>query len=238
MAFEPGTVIGRYEIESLIAVGGMGEVYRARDNELHRSVALKFLSPEFGSKPDRLHRFVQEARAASALNHPNIVTVYEIGKFEDGENLPFIATELIEGVTLREYAKKTIKLREMLDLAIQIASALAAAHEAGIVHRDIKPDNIMVRHDGYVKVLDFGLAKPIETIFTPAESEAQTMALVKTERGALMGTVSYMSPEQARGSELDARTDIWSLGAVLYELITGHPPFSGETPSQHHRFDY
>ena len=231
MAFEPGTVIGRYEIESLIAVGGMGEVYRARDNELHRSVALKFLSPEFLSKPDRLHRFVQEARAASALNHPNIVTVYEIGKFEDRENLPFIATELIEGVTLREYAKKPIKLRDMLDLAIQIASALAAAHEAGIVHRDIKPDNIMVRPDGYVKVLDFGLAKPIETIFTPAQSEAQTMALVKTERGALMGTVSYMSPEQARGGELDARTDIWSLGAVLYELITGHPPFSGETPS-------
>ncbi len=230
MPLQPGTVIGRYEIESLIAVGGMGEVYRARDHELHRSVALKFLSPEFTSKPDRLNRFVQEARAASALNHPNIVTVYEIGKHDDS---PFIATELIEGVTLREYTKKPIKLREMLDIAIQIASALVAAHEAGIVHRDIKPDNIMVRRDGYVKVLDFGLAKPIESIFPGAESEAQTMALalVKTERGALMGTVSYMSPEQARGADLDARTDIWSLGAVLYELTTGHPPFSGQTPS-------
>src|SRR5215213_3976761 len=233
MTFEPGMVVGRYEIESLIAVGGMGEVYRARDHELHRSVALKFLSPEFSSKQDRLNRFIQEARAASALNHPNIVTVYEIGRLEDQNNLPFIATELIDGVTLREYAKKPIKLREMLDIAIQIASALVAAHEAGIVHRDIKPDNIMVRRDGYVKVLDFGLAKPIESIFPGAQSEAETMALalVKTERGALMGTVSYMSPEQARGADLDARTDIWSLGAVLYEMTTGHTPFSGKTPS-------
>lgn len=231
MPFEPGTVVGRYEIESLIAVGGMGEVYRARDHELHRSVALKFLSQEFNSKPDRLNRFIQEARAASALNHPNIVTVHEIGRLEDRDKLPFMATELIDGVTLRDYARKPIKLREMLDIAIQIASALVAAHEAGIVHRDIKPDNIMVRRDGYVKVLDFGLAKPIETLFGSGESEAQTMALVKTERGALMGTVSYMSPEQARGAELDARTDIWSLGAVLYELVTGHTPFSGKTPS-------
>ena len=165
MPFEPGTVTGRYEIESLIAVGGMGEVYRARDHELHRSVALKFLSQEFITKPERLNRFIQEARAASALNHPNIVTVHEIGKLEDRDNLPFIATELIDGVTLREYSRKPIKLREMIDIAIQIASALVAAHEAGIVHRDIKPDNIMVRRDGYVKVLDFGLAKPIETIF-------------------------------------------------------------------------
>ena len=148
MPFEPGTVVGRYEIESLIAVGGMGEVYRARDPELHRSVALKFLSQEFSSKPDRLNRFIQEARAASALNHPNIVTVHEIGRLEDRDNLPFMATELIDGVTLREYARKPIKLREMLDIAIQIASALVAAHEAGIVHRDIKPDNIMVRRDG------------------------------------------------------------------------------------------
>ena len=231
MPFEPGTVTGRYEIESLIAVGGMGEVYRARDHELHRSVALKFLSQEFITKPERLNRFIQEARAASALNHPNIVTVHEIGRLEDQDNLPFIATELIDGVTLREYARKPIKLRELVDIAIQIASALVAAHEAGIVHRDIKPDNIMVRRDGYVKVLDFGLAKPIETIFGASEPEAQTMALVKTERGALMGTVSYMSPEQARGADLDARTDIWSLGAVLYELIAGHPPFSGKTPS-------
>ncbi len=211
----------------------MGEVYRARDHELHRSVALKLLSDEFASNPDRVKRLIQEARAASALNHPNIITVYEIGRTGAEENSPpFIATELIDGVTLREYVShKKIKLGEVLDITIQIASALVAAHEDGIVHRDIKQDNIMVRRDGYIKVLDFGLAKPVETVMTAPDSEAQTRALVKTERGALMGTVSYMSPEQARGLELDHRTDLWSLGAVLYEMLTGRPPFRGETAS-------
>jgi eukaryotic-like serine/threonine-protein kinase len=148
MPFEPGTVVGRYEIESLIAVGGMGEVYRARDHELHRSVALKFLSQEFSSKQDRLNRFIQEARAASALNHPNIVTVHEIGRLEDRDNLPFIATELIDGVTLREYARKPIKLREMLDIAIQIASALVAAHEAGTDRDDLRIRRVGSANDG------------------------------------------------------------------------------------------
>lgn len=207
----------------------MGEVYRAQDTELDRPVALKFLSGEVASHQRRLNRFIQEAKAASALNHPNILTVYEVGRADDNA---FIATEFIEGVTLRRHMHlQQLKLTEVLDIATQIASALVAAHAAGIVHRDIKPENIMVRRDGIVKVLDFGLAKLAERQDSESGPEATTIALVNTEPGALLGTVSYMSPEQAAGREVDARSDIWSLGVVLYEMITSRTPFAGASKS-------
>jgi len=233
MPIEAGTRLGRYEVQSLLGVGGMGEVYRALDTELQRQVALKLLPAEFAFHPDRMKRFIQEARAASALNHPNIITVYDIGRVSADENAaPYFATELIDGVTLREYMSRgKLKLADVLDFVSQIASALVAAHQAGIIHRDIKPENIMVRKDGYVKVLDFGLAKPTERQANSVDSEAATRAFPHTDPGTIMGTVHYMSPEQARGSEVDARTDIWSLGIILYELVTGSVPFKGATPS-------
>ncbi len=233
MNIETGNRIGRYEIQSLLGLGGMGEVYRALDTELNRPVAIKFLPAEFSRHPNRMKRFIQEARATSALNHPNIITVYDIGRVGDDEfSPPYFATEFIEGVTLKDYLLiNRLKLGDVLDIASQIASALVAAHAAGIIHRDIKPENIMVRRDGYIKVLDFGLAKPTERRTSLIDSEAQTRAFVDTDPGTVMGTVSYMSPEQARGEELDARTDIWSLGVVIYELVTGHVPFTGPTPS-------
>ncbi|MDT4897560.1 MAG: eukaryotic-like serine/threonine-protein kinase [Acidobacteriota bacterium] len=207
----------------------MGEVYRALDTELHRPVALKFLRTEVAADEKRMQRFIQEARAASALNHPNILTVYEIGQ-ADGAR--FFSTELVDGVTLRTaLASRKLKLVEVLDVAIQVASALAAAHAAGIVHRDIKPENIMVRPDGYVKVLDFGLAKLTDRAPSSVDTEAATRALVNTDPGAVMGTANYMSPEQASAKEVDARTDLWSLGCVLYEIVTGHAPFEGATTS-------
>ncbi|HEX8069520.1 MAG TPA: protein kinase [Pyrinomonadaceae bacterium] len=229
MSIAPGITLGRYEIQSLLGAGGMGEVYRARDTELNRPVALKFLHAEVAADGRRMQRFIQEARAASALNHPNILTVYDIGQTEDGTR--FFATELVEGATLRERMPQRLKLGEVLDIVIQTASALVAAHQAGIVHRDIKPENIMLRRDGYVKVLDFGLAKLTGQPSTSVDTEAATQALVQTDPGAVMGTVAYMSPEQARGEEVDARTDIWSLGVVLYELLTGQLPFKGRSPS-------
>jgi serine/threonine protein kinase/sugar lactone lactonase YvrE len=225
----PGVTVTRYRIIAKIGAGGMGEVYRAQDTELGRSVALKFLSGEVASHQHRLTRFIQEAKAASALNHPNILTVYEIGRTDDGT---FIATEFIEGVTLRHHMRPRLKLIEVLDIAAQIASALVAAHAAGIVHRDIKPENIMVRADGIVKVLDFGLAKLTEKQDSISGTEATTIAIVNTEPGAIMGTTAYMSPEQATGREIDARSDIWSLGVVLYEMIAGRVPFEG--PSKSH----
>jgi len=222
----PGATLSRYRIISKIGAGGMGEVYRAQDTELGRPVALKFLSAEHHQS--RLKRFIQEAKAASALNHPNILTVYEIGREDD---FTFIATEFVEGVTLRhQLMLERLKLPEILDIAIQIASALVAAHAAGIVHRDIKPDNIMVRKDGIVKVLDFGLAKLTERRELSG-SEATTVALVNTEPGAVLGTAAYMSPEQAAGREVDARSDIWSLGVVLYEMIAARAPFEGASKS-------
>jgi len=219
-----------YRIISKIGEGGMGEVFLAEDTRLGRKVAIKFLSEELSHVPDKLQRFVQEAKAASALNHPNILTVYEIGEAE-GKN--YIATELIEGMTLRERIalEAPLPIDTVLKTAIQIAEALDAAHRAGIIHRDIKPENVMVRADGYVKVLDFGLAKLAETDASAAGSEETTRAFLHTTPGLVMGTVAYMSPEQARGRSVDTRTDMFSLGVVMYELITGRQPFTGDTTS-------
>lgn len=220
----------RYTIISFLGVGGMGEVYLAEDTKLGRKVALKTLPAEFTNDKERLRRFQQEARAASALNHPNLLTIHEIGA-ESGAH--FIAAEYIDGETLRTRIKRgRMSIDEALDVAQQAAFALTAAHGAGIVHRDIKPENIMVRTDGIVKVLDFGLAKLLEDHAREiVDQEADTRALVLTDPGRVLGTPQYMSPEQARGLDLDARTDIWSLGVVLYEMIAGRAPFRGETKS-------
>jgi Tol biopolymer transport system component len=207
----------------------MGEVYLAQDTRLDRKVALKLLSAQFAKDAERILRFTQEARAASALNHPNIITIYDIGESGD---VPYIATEFIDGQTLRQQMEAgPLSLPKALDYAIQAGSALAAAHHAGIVHRDIKPENIMVRADGYVKVLDFGLAKLAERPSNPADSGTVLMSPAVTSFGTVMGTAQYMSPEQARGQNVDARSDIFSLGIVLYEMIAGHAPFGGETSS-------
>jgi serine/threonine protein kinase/Tol biopolymer transport system component len=230
MSLSPGTRLGRYDIRSQLGAGGMGEVYLADDTLLRRPVAIKVLTGDFTQSEERLHRFEREAYAASSLNHPNIVTIYEIGSEAD---LHFIAAEYVDGESLRQHLRfAEMELRELVDVAIQVASALAAAHQAGIVHRDIKPENIMVRRDGYVKVLDFGLAKlALDVEIAAADTEASTQMLLKTEPGRVMGTINYMSPEQARGHEVDARTDIFSLGVVLYEMVAGRRPFAGDTKS-------
>src|SRR5438094_5411863 len=220
-----GRTIGRYQILEQLGAGGMGEVYLAEDKHLLRKVALKVLPAFFTRDRERVRRFQQEARAASALNHPNILTIYEIGQIDSHQ---FIATEFVEGDTLRQrMIKSPMSMSELLGLATQIASALTAAHQTGIVHRDIKTENIMLREDGIVKVLDFGLAKLIAG--QSGESEASTM--LRTQPGVIMGTPHYMSPEQARGLKVDARTDIWSLGVLLYEMVGGRVPFAGETSS-------
>src|SRR5687767_10412311 len=220
-----GRDLGPYRVVRRLGVGGMGEVYLAEDTRLGRKVALKLLLAHFTLDQERVRRFQQEARAASALNVPNILTIHEIGQVGSRH---FIVMELIEGETLRQHLSKApITISEALDVAIQIASALSAAHAAGIVHRDIKPDNVMIRADGIVKVLDFGLAK-----LTELESGDRAGAgLVHTQEGMVMGTAHYMSPEQARGLAVDARTDIWSLGVVLYQTIAGRVPFDGATRS-------
>jgi serine/threonine protein kinase/cytochrome c-type biogenesis protein CcmH/NrfG len=222
-----GTRLGRYEIRSKIGEGGMGEVYLAQDTGLDRKVAIKFLSEGFSKDADKLKRFIQEAKAASALNHPNILTIYEIGEID---GLRFMASEYVNGQTLTAFLpQEKPTLNEILKIAIQIASALEAAHEAGIIHRDIKPDNVMVRQDGIIKVLDFGLAKLSATDSSEVDKEGETKMQVKTRVGMIMGTVAYMSPEQARGKQTDARTDIWSFGCVLYQMLTRQQPFQGET---------
>ena len=212
-----GKQISTYKIDKLIGAGGMGEVYLAHDTKLDRSVALKILPWHFLADSDRLERFRREARALSSLNHPNLITIYEVG---ESKGVHFIATEFVEGQTLSSLRDK-LNLKELLAIVAQVAEALAAAHRSGVVHRDIKPDNVMVRTDGYAKVLDFGLVKLTEA--------ANDQEVANTQLGVAMGTLSYMSPEQAAGEAIDHRTDIWSLGVVLYELVTGRKPFSGET---------
>ena len=222
-----GQLIAHYEVLYCVGRGGMGEVYLAHDRRLNRKVALKLLPTSSTQDADRLARFEHEARAASALNHPNILTIYEI---QEINSVHLIATEFVEGETLRQrLSLSSISLSEALNIAIQVADAISAAHKAGIIHRDIKPENIMIRPDGYVKVLDFGLAKLIESTETPS-AEAPTRK-VQTGSGLIIGTVGYMSPEQARGQRIDARSDIFSLGAVIYEMIAGQKPFDGETTS-------
>ena len=221
---------GHYKISKRIGSGGMGEVYLATDVTAGRKAALKLLPVRFTGDANRLKRFQQEARAVVALNHPNILTVYEIG---EDHSTHYIASELIEGETLRQrLTRGRIEVGDAVDVAIQVASALAAAHEAGIVHRDINPGNIMLRPDGYVKVLDFGIAKLAEQELPVTMPKDEALLLVETNLGSILGTVPYMSPEQACGAPVDKRTDIWSLGVVLHEMVTGGTPFIGNTPRE------
>jgi len=223
-----GEVIGSYEIKSFIGRGGMGEVYLALDKRLRRNVALKLLPSTVTKDQNRLQRFEQEARAASALNHPNIIAIYEISEVS---STLMMATEFVDGETLRQHLNGgPLNLTEVLSISIQIADALSAAHKAGIIHRDIKPENIMIRPDGYVKVLDFGLAKLAEHKSVESIAEASTKK-IKTGSGIVIGTIGYMSPEQARGQTVDARSDIFNLGTLIYEMVSGQRPFNGETAS-------
>ena len=226
-----GKQFGKYLIRQRLAEGGMGIVYLAIDTQLGREVALKVLPEYFSMDRDRLARFRREARATSLLNHPNIVTVFEIGQMEQCE---FIVTEYVEGRTLRDLMRQgPVPFIEVLKIGSQVAGALATAHKAGVVHRDIKPENVMIRPDGYVKVLDFGLAKLSDSTRKTASGDIQfsLSGINKTTPGMIMGTVSYMSPEQAEGLETDPRTDIWALGVMLYEMVAGKVPFKGPTSS-------
>src|SRR5262249_43883692 len=219
-----GHLLGPYKVLSHIGSGGMGEVYLALDARLNRKVALKLLPSSFTTSGERLRRFEQEASAVSAINHPNILTIYEVGETDQAR---FIATEFIEGETLRKaITRAPLSLNEATNIGVQVASALTAAHDAGVVHRDIKPENIMIRQDGYVKVLDFGIAKLYEH---SDETDLDAATRLMTNPGMRLGTVCYMSPEQARGLEVDGGTDIWSLGVVLCEMISGRVPFDGAT---------
>jgi len=217
--------LGRYKILRKIAEGGMGQVYLAQDTKLNRQIAVKVLPAEVSADSQRLHRFIHEAKSASALNHPNIITIYEINEEND---VPYIAMEFVSGETLAKAIRnRGLEMRTILDISIQIASALSAAHAANVIHRDIKPDNIIIRPDGIAKILDFGLAKLNERK-SPYDQEANTLEEHKTSPGMIMGTVGYLSPEQARGKGSDERSDIFSFGAMLYQMIAGHKPFKGE----------
>ena len=225
MALTSGTKLGPYEIQSPLGAGGMGEVYRTRDTRLDREVAIKVLPVGFARDPERLRRFQQEAQAAAALNHPNILAVHDFGEHEGS---PYMVTEFLEGETLRERLRPgTLPVRKATEYAEQVARGLAAAHEKGIVHRDLKPENIFVTRDGRVKILDFGLAKLTRPEGT-VQSDAATLA-AQTEPGMVMGTVGYMSPEQVKGQNADHRSDLFSFGAILYEMLSGKRAFSGET---------
>ncbi len=225
-----GQTFGSYQILTKVGKGGMGEVYRARDTRLGRDVALKILAGAYTQDQDRIRRFRQEATAASALNHPGILTIHEAG---ETDGCQFIATEFVDGETVRQVLNQRgrVPLNDALAIAVQVAAALAAAHKAGIVHRDIKPENVMVRPDGYVKLLDFGIAKLTQRPDESPDTDQITRTLLQTRDGAIVGTVPYMSPEQARGAAVDARSDIWSLGCLLYEMLAGRSPFAGPTTS-------
>jgi serine/threonine protein kinase len=225
-----GQRLGRYQIIKHLGTGGMGEVYLASDNSLDRLVALKILSGDLAHDKRRMHRFQQEARMVSSLNQPNILTIFEFG---ETESLHFLASEYVEGKTLRQYlGKKRLRLDEVLDISLQICAALEAAHEARIVHRDIKAENVMIRHrDHLVKVLDFGLAKGTEAASVTHATDSEVATQFKTAAGTILGTVNYMSPEQAQGLPVDQRTDLWSTGVIIYEMVTGQLPFKGRTPN-------
>ncbi len=229
MALNSGTKLGPYDIESLLGAGGMGEVYRARDARLNRMVAIKVLPKAFSADADRLQRFTQEARAAAALNHPNILSIFDIG---EADGAPYIVSELLEGTTLRELVRNgPMPVRKAIDCALQTARGLAAAHDKGIVHRDLKPENIFVTDDGRVKILDFGLAKLTRPEASSEGGDTLT-AQVNTEPGQVMGTAGYMSPEQVRGKAADHRADIFAFGSILYEMLSGKRAFHGESPAE------
>src|SRR5882724_1181443 len=228
MALAPGSKLGPFEIVASLGAGGMGEVYCARDTRLDRKVAIKLLPAVFSENSIRLQRFEQEARATSSLNHPNIVTIYELGF---NGSCPYIAMELVEGKTLRELLSSgQLPMRKVIEIAAQIADGLTKAHEAGITHRDLKPENLIITHEGLVKILDFGLAK----LTSPSDVHTETFSTTRslTASGAILGTLGYMSPEQAAGERPDFRSDQFSLGMVLYEMVTGKRPFHRATAGQ------
>src|SRR5262249_44999034 len=227
-AIARGAWVANYRILEPLGAGGMGTVYKAHDEKLDRLVALKLLTAESGARDDRRRRFLQEARAASALNHPHILTIYDIG---ESEGKPFIAMEYIQGETLRQkIAGRSLSLADTLDIASQVAEGLSKAHEHGIVHRDLKPENLMISRDGYAKILDFGLAKLISRDNpAPINSAEQTVLHVNTQAGTMLRTVHYMSAEQILGRKIEQRSDVFSFGIVLYEMATGQLPFSGDS---------
>src|SRR5579862_3662670 len=228
MAVTAGQKIGPYEVTGQIGAGGMGEVYKARDPRLGRDVAIKVLPSSFSSDPDRLQRFAQEARAAAALNHPNILAIFDIG---EDKGAPYVVSELLEGETLRDRLRSgALSSRKAIDFALQMAHGLAAAHEKGIVHRDLKPENLFITHDNRLKILDFGLAKLIHPEENSGSGDAPTVQ-VATDPGVVMGTVGYMSPEQVRGKSADHRSDIFSFGSILYEMVSGKRAFHGDSPA-------
>src|SRR5881396_3198760 len=226
MTIGAGTSLGRYQIRSKLGEGGMGEVYRARDEKLNRDVAIKVLPATFSQDAERLRRFEQEAQATSALNHPNILAVYDVGTHEGA---PYVVSELLEGETLRQRIGSTaLAQRRAIDYALQIAHGLAAAHERGIVHRDLKPDNLFITKDGRVKILDFGIAKLTQAEGSRSQTDIPTRR-VNTDPGVVMGTVGYMSPEQVREQGVDHRSHIFSFGAILYEMLSDRRAFPGES---------